>query len=96
MNLAMLKHTLILLQYGKLNLETSLMELKLLLISICVQEKLNGMSIMDSSCYYLMVMMVKVLSILHAELKDFYNFVIKMNLYQKMEKLMIILKFIRT
>ena len=42
-----------------------------------------------------MAMMDKVLNILHAGLKDFYSFVIKVNLYQKMEKLMIILKFIR-
>ncbi len=40
-----------------------------------------------------MVMMDKALNILHAELKDFYNFVTKMYLSQKMERLIIILKF---
>jgi hypothetical protein len=82
-NMDILKLILILLLYGKHNLEISLTEHRLLLILSWVLENRNGVLKMDWSCFSLMDMMDKVLNILHVDLKDIYKCVIKMTLTQE-------------
>jgi len=78
MNMVMLKSIQIAWLYGKLNSGILLMELKLLLIPCFLVERLNGMSEMDLSCFFLMVMMDKALSIHQQDLRDSFNSEMKM------------------
>jgi hypothetical protein len=73
------RHNLVILQTG----------LKLSSINSSAQEKLNGMSKVDLLCFCLMAMMDRVQNIHLLELKDTFNCVTKMRLFQKMVSTMI-------
>lgn len=78
LNMVMLKLFLILWHFGKLNSVILQMAHKLWLINLLHLVSQNGMFTMVWLCYYLTVLMDKVLSILVLVLKDIYNFVIPM------------------
>lgn len=72
-SMAMLQQIQILYLFGKLNLVTLRMELRLSLINLFPQERPNGMLKMESSCFCLTVMTVMDQSIPPVELKDIFN-----------------------
>jgi hypothetical protein len=78
LNTVTLKLFQILWHFGKLNLVILQMAHKLWLINLLHPVSQNGMSIMVWLCYYLMVLMDKVLNILVLVLNDIFNFVIHM------------------
>jgi hypothetical protein len=94
-NLAILKHIQIPSLCGKLSSVILQMAPRLLLINSYVVEKPNGTSRMALLCFCHTAMMVKAQSIPHAELKDTWSYVTKMNSSQKTVKITTTLTFWR-